>query len=92
MSEEKTPWQLWKEQNAGIDPKILHKENNKKDVKPWDILNPNTQWDSEEGEKRYEICKVCPELIKLTKQCKKCGCFMNVKTKMKEATCPIGKW
>jgi hypothetical protein len=92
MSEEKTPWQLWKEQNVGVDPKVVHEENNKKTVKPWDILNPNTEWDSKKGEERFEICKACPELIKLTKQCKKCGCFMAVKTKMQEATCPIGKW
>lgn len=69
-------------------------ENNKKsDVTPMDILNPKTEWveDSLFNE-RYSICKACPELIKLTKQCKKCGCLMAVKSKMKLATCPLGKW
>ncbi len=64
-----------------------------KDVKPWDLINPNTEWATlEVSSERYSICKACPELIKLTKQCKKCGCFMSAKTKLQEATCPIGKW
>ena len=46
----------------------------------------------EDAEKRFKICKSCPELVKLTSQCKKCGCFMPAKTKLKNATCPIGKW
>ena len=41
---------------------------------------------------RFKICKTCPELIKATNQCKVCGCFMNLKTKLIQAECPIGKW
>lgn len=69
-------------------------ENNKKsEVSPMDLINPNTEWASEEkSASRFEICKSCPELIKLTKQCKKCGCLMHLKTKLEAATCPIGKW
>lgn len=79
MSEEKSAWQQWKE-NLG-------------DTRPWDIVNPQTEWATDEvSEKRYSICKECPELIKLTKQCKKCGCFMFAKTKLAAATCPLGKW
>ena len=44
------------------------------------------------GNERFSICKECPELIKLTNQCKKCGCFMKIKTKFKQAKCPLGKW
>lgn len=62
-------------------------------VNPWDILNPNKIRSSEElYSKRMNICLQCPELINLTKQCKKCGCFMELKTKLEEATCPLGKW
>lgn len=62
-------------------------------VRPWDLVNPNTEWASDNvAEERYSICQSCPELIKLTKQCKKCGCFMAAKTKLQKATCPIGKW
>ena len=41
---------------------------------------------------RMEICKTCPHLFAPTKQCKKCGCFMLIKTKLASQTCPIGKW
>lgn len=69
-------------------------ENNKKsEVGPMDLINPNTEWAVESlSSERYSICQSCPELIKLTKQCKKCGCFMAAKTKLQKATCPIGKW
>jgi hypothetical protein len=63
------------------------------ETRPWDLVNPKTEWiDEEVSIKRYDICKSCPELIKLTTQCKKCGCFMKAKTKLEKATCPIGKW
>lgn len=69
------------------------KENEQREVRPWDLVNPNTEWASEEkANDRYNICKSCPELIKLTKQCKKCGCFMAAKTKLEHATCPLEKW
>lgn len=62
-------------------------------VKPWDFLNPNTEYVSkEEANNRLDICKSCPFLIKATVQCKKCGCFMKAKTKLKQATCPEGHW
>jgi hypothetical protein len=79
MSESLNAWQKYK-QNLG-------------ETRPWDIVNPVTEWaTSEVAEERYSICKACPELIKLTSQCKKCGCFMKAKTKLEHATCPLGKW
>ena len=79
MEENLTPWQRYK-QNLG-------------ETRPWDLLNPNVEHASEElAKERYSICQACPELIKLTKQCKKCGCFMYAKTKLQQATCPLGKW
>lgn len=62
------------------------------DTRPWHILNKDNYVIEDISNKRFDICKSCPELIELTNQCKKCGCFMNLKTKLKEATCPIGKW
>jgi hypothetical protein len=63
------------------------------DSRPWDIVNPNIEHVSdEEQSNRYSICLACPELIQITKQCKKCGCLMSMKTKLKNAECPIGKW
>jgi hypothetical protein len=76
---EKSAWQKYKE-NLG-------------ETRPWDIVNPKTEWaDEEKAKERFSICKACPELISLTSQCKKCGCLMHLKTKLELATCPIGKW
>jgi len=41
---------------------------------------------------RLDICMSCEYLITYTNQCKKCGCFINLKTKIKNAKCPIDKW
>ena len=68
-----------------------YKEKN--GVTPLDLLNPRTSRVSDEVAKsRLDICISCPELIQLTKQCKKCGCFMTAKTKIEAARCPLGKW
>lgn len=64
-----------------------------KPVRPWDLLNPSKEQASDEvAWSRYNVCDWCPEFISLTKQCKKCGCFMNLKVKLQDATCPLGKW
>ena len=59
---------------------------------PWHILNKNKKIEENLAENRFNICKECPEFIKITSQCKKCGCFMNIKTKLEAAKCPINKW
>jgi hypothetical protein len=62
-------------------------------ARPWDMFNKNIQKvETEIAAKRLEICRACPELIKLTEQCKKCGCFMAAKTKLPHAECPLQKW
>lgn len=64
-----------------------------KPVRPWDLFNAKKPKLSKEFQKeRMDICLGCPELIKLTQTCKKCGCFMKAKTQLAEARCPIGKW
>ena len=54
-----------------------------------------------EAERRWEICKACPELLydetnpdtnKKDGRCPLCGCFMNVKVHYAVAECPLGKW
>jgi predicted Zn-ribbon and HTH transcriptional regulator len=68
-----------------------YKEKN--GVTPLDMNNPiSKNAEDNVSNVRYEICKACPELIKVTKQCKKCGCVMTAKTKLEAAKCPIGKW
>lgn len=54
---------------------------------------------------RLEICERCEHFIKATRQCGKCLCFMDVKTKLVydpvesvkqleeiKTFCPVGKW
>lgn len=77
----KSKWELWKEKNPGDS------------VRPWDMMNPKIERVSDEiAKKRYDMCLSCDKLIHVTKQCKECGCFMNAKTKLPHASCPIGKW
>ena len=41
--------------------------------------------------RRWDICMDC-EFLHKQNRCKKCGCFMKVKTKISIASCPIRKW
>lgn len=58
-----------------------------------DFLNPNEpRSNPEQIDYRLEICKTCVFYRPKTNQCKKCGCFMKLKTRLEHAKCPIGKW
>lgn len=86
---EKSLWQQYKEKNK----EMLEDMEKYRTVRPWDFLNKNTEYAEESLAKdRFSICESCPELIKLTSQCKKCGCFMKAKTTLLHATCPLEKW
>lgn len=62
-------------------------------ARPWDLFNKKIGRVTDRiAAERFAICLECPELIQLTKQCKKCGCMMEHKTKLPNAACPIGKW
>jgi len=41
---------------------------------------------------RWDLCSSCEKLYTPTNTCKVCGCFMVVKTNLKNVKCPIGKW
>jgi hypothetical protein len=77
----KTPWEIYKEKReSGV-------------ATPIDFVMPGTQYASqEEKDARYDICQGCERFAHSTKQCKECGCFMAIKTKLQHATCPLGKW
>ena len=51
------------------------------------------QVDEDTAKKRIEICEDCP-MNQLTKirQCKKCWCFMDVKTKLEGMKCDLNFW
>lgn len=64
-----------------------------REVKPWDLLNPNMPRSGDElKESRLAICRTCEYFKPRTEQCRKCGCFMKLKTSLEQAKCPIGKW
>jgi hypothetical protein len=63
------------------------------DTRPWHLLDESAKvTDKLKIETRMSICNTCPEFIKLTTQCKKCGCIMKFKTTLEKASCPLDKW
>jgi hypothetical protein len=48
--------------------------------------------DADVRKTRLDICHNCEHLIKITQQCGKCGCFVQAKTWLTNASCPISKW
>lgn len=44
----------------------------------------------EEHQRRFKICLECEHLV--FGNCKKCRCFMRLKTKYAAVSCKIGKW
>lgn len=85
-----TPWQQYK---AKIGQPIQNYKDKLGETRPWDILNPNTAYvTDEQAQARYNVCLDCEKLIPITHQCKECGCFMKIKVKLELATCPLGKW
>jgi hypothetical protein len=64
-----------------------------KPARPWDLLNPNIGRVSEGVKKeRLSACESCEFFLKLSRNCIKCGCFMDAKTGLPHASCPVGKW
>lgn len=80
-----TRWEEYKQRR-------LEQLNAGAQVRPTDVLLSESYTTDEIATERMEICNSCPRLIKLTKQCKECGCFMNLKTKLTHAKCPLAKW
>ncbi len=81
---------------SNISDRFRNSEKGKnlpKPVRPWDLLKTSEPRATDEvASDRLSICRQCPELIKTTGQCKKCGCFMNLKVKLAKAYCPLHKW
>ena len=63
------------------------------DVSFTDWLNPSSpRADGDLSEYRLKICQACEFFKKNGSRCKKCGCFMKIKTTLEMAKCPVGKW
>jgi hypothetical protein len=76
-----------------LDTQENIKQNNTRKARPWDLFNKNIGRVEEKiKNERMDICKVCPFFIKPTGQCSRCGCIMEAKTRLPNASCPEGKW
>lgn len=63
------------------------------DVEFTDLFDPRQpRSDKSLIESRLAICNQCPAFNKNLAKCKKCGCFMKLKSTLRQASCPIGKW
>jgi hypothetical protein len=47
--------------------------------------------DEEVQQTRISICNSC-EFLTMTRNCKKCGCFVDAKSRLAGQHCPIRKW
>ena len=56
------------------------------------IANKEEAVSVEEQERRLGICQGCEFFKPRSQSCQKCGCFMRLKSKLRTANCPIGKW
>lgn len=69
------------------------KDPSEKDVTFLDLFNPLQPRSPEDlMEERMAICRECPFFNPRSVRCRKCGCFMSLKTTLKQAKCPEGKW
>jgi hypothetical protein len=62
----------------------------KKELKS--IMDGEGKISEQEKNKRYLLCESCEFFDSPSKRCKKCGCFLKIKTGMRGQHCPIGKW
>lgn len=54
------------------------------------IVGEGVSLTEEQANSRLKICESC-EFYQQSR-CTKCGCYMAVKTHLKAASCPVGKW
>ena len=61
-------------------------------VTPFHLLNNKNYTTEDIRSYRYKTCLDCEKLFKPSRTCRECGCFMAIKTWIKDAYCPLGKW
>ena len=67
------------------------KENG--DVEFLDLFDPSQpRSDKQLIEERLAICNNCPWLQKNLMKCRQCGCYMKLKSTLRQAKCPLGHW
>jgi hypothetical protein len=60
------------------------------DVTPLDLIGRHV--DRQTRRLRMAICHACPQYLVRSGRCSACGCFMVMKTRIPEASCPADKW
>ena len=77
---------------AGMEVDLYAERNARIDMrKAPPAIRKNIIHDADVLKMRWDLCSSCEFLTEANK-CKKCGCFMQVKHKLKMASCPEGKW
>jgi len=61
------------------------------EARPWHMAT-EAKVDETEFDRRMSICRSCEFFRAKSEQCRKCGCFMKLKTKIERAHCPVHKW
>ena len=56
------------------------------------IVNGDLKISTELQNERIKICEECSFFDHKSNRCKKCGCFLKIKTAWRSQSCPIGKW
>ena len=56
------------------------------------FFKKNYLQDSEIIQNRINICNNCPYLLKSTRNCLVCGCFVDLKAQIRQENCPKHNW
>jgi len=56
------------------------------------VIQPIVELDEAVVNQRFETCLKCDRFNHETQRCNECGCFMKIKTKFTQASCPLNKW
>jgi hypothetical protein len=70
----------------------MSKDQSEGDVRPWNLIDGSPRSPEEVSKSRLEICQTCDFFRHKSQTCRKCGCFMKLKTTLEKAKCPVGKW
>ena len=83
--------QMWYSRINGYGIIECMKDNG--DVEFTDLFDPRQpRSDKDLIEYRLEICNSCEWFNKRLQKCRQCGCFMHLKTTLRQASCPKDKW
>lgn len=83
-----TPWQAYKQKKAAEEESSGVKNKSAETAPASEYRLRYTS----ESRARLDACLGCEKLVKETKQCSECSCFVTHYVLLKQQSCPIGKW